>query len=195
MTVTHVSKSVRVVGIVAALPLALGGCAPAADLTSHAAELRASAGSDVLEVPTVIEYRVTEARLASQAGNDVDAESATEAVASRLEPNGFIVINDNVITEAELGVRFASFPSAEFTQTSPTVLRRPGGEDLTVTAVGTLSFDDVVHHDVQLRLTPTVLDDEVAEFDVSVDIPSTPLIADGAIPLDQVTAHVVFAAE
>ncbi|UOQ58058.1 hypothetical protein MUN78_04225 [Leucobacter allii] len=195
MSVTRVSRSVRVFGVVAtvsaALPFALTGCSPAADIGAQAAELQAAAGSDVLEVPVVTIYDVTDAELTSAEGEI--GGSVAGAFAAHVETSGYFVLNDGVITGAELRARLAAFPEAKFVLTQPTVLRREGG-DPTVTAVGTLSVNGIVHQEAQLRLTPTKLDEESAEFDLDFDIPDSPLTSGADLPVDEISAHLVLSA-
>ncbi|PRI11533.1 hypothetical protein B4915_06835 [Leucobacter massiliensis] len=187
----RVRRSVRTIGVVAtvsaALPLCLVGCAVTSDASHQAAELRAAVDSDVLELPETRTYDVVDTRLLAPLDSP-----ALEALAGHLSSSGFMVLNDGVITEARYEVSAAGMPSAGFELTEPLVLRRAESEIGTLTATGTLFVDGTPHPGTTLRLTPTSLSVDSAEFDVAMSLPDQPLLASGGFPVDELSAHLTF---
>ncbi|RGE24350.1 hypothetical protein D1J51_01020 [Leucobacter sp. wl10] len=187
-------RSVRTIGVVAivstALPLGFAGCnsTPSADV--QAAELRAAVDSDLLEMPVVRVYDVSDTQLLSP----VDSPTLRSLIDDRVSTSGYIVLEDGVITEAQYEVRAEGLPDAQFVLSEPTVLRRQDSEVDTVTATGSLSVDGSVRGTTNVRLTPTLLNEDTAEFDVTMSVPDNPLIAGTELPLDEISAHLVFAA-
>ncbi|WP_427870981.1 hypothetical protein [Leucobacter luti] len=191
MSIARVGRrSVRVIGAVATvsavLPLGLMGCARAADVTSHAAELHASADSNLLASPAERVYEVTDTSLISPAADSGLGAMLTEQVAS----TGYMVLTEGVITQAQFNVQIAELPAVSFELTQPAVLRR-GGSDGTVSAVGTLAFDGKQRPNTSVELTPTTIGDEVAEFDVRFSVPESRLAVGSILPFDEVAAHLV----
>lgn len=106
-----------------------------------------------------------------------------------------MVMHDGVITQAELTVSVAGLREASFVLTEPTVLRREGRDDSVVYATGTLSVEGIEQPATQIKLTPSVISDKAAEFDLSFDVPAAILIAGGATGLGEVSAHISLKAE
>ncbi len=189
MTAHLMSRSARTLGVVAtvtaAIPLCLSGCAPASEATVAAAELRASAESDLLETPTEHVYEVSEIELRAPLGVSAFGSNAGD----RVTPSGFIVVNDGVITEAELNVVVTEWADASFVLTEPTVLRREDSENGTVYATGTLAVNGIEQPHTSVKLTPGPMSAEAAEFDVSFEVPDNLLIADQEVAPSEVTAH------
>lgn len=187
-------RSARTIGFVAtvsaALPLCLVGCSAAPSASVQAAELRAAVDSDLLEVPATRVYEISGTRLLAPVGNPVLDSLLEERVASA----GYLVLNDGVITEARYEVSAEGLPRAEFVLTEPTALRRANSEVGTVTVTGTLSVNGSVRNGTSVRLTPTALNEDAAEFDVTLSVPDNPLIASGELPIDEISAHLVLVA-
>lgn len=190
----RVSRSARTIGFVAtvsaALPLCLVGCAAVPSAGVQAAELRAAVDSDLLEVPATRIYDIADTRLLTPADNPVLQTLLDDRVSS----SGYIVLSDGVITEAQYEVSAEGLPEAEFVLTEPTALRRANSEVGTVTVTGTLSVNGSVRNGTSVRLTPTALSKDAAEFDVTLSIPDNPLIASGELPIDEISAHLVLVA-
>jgi hypothetical protein len=185
------ARTVRVVATVsAALPLCLTACAPVSSAAHQAIELRTTAESDLLEVSTERVYEVTETRLLTETGGD----TLSALIGSTLSTSGYIVLLDGVITEARLDVSAVGLPDAAFELTEPTALRGDLSESATVSVVGTLSAQGIVRPDTTLRVTPTELTDDAAEFDVRLSVPDNPLLAGDWFLADELAAHLVFAA-
>lgn len=184
----------RTLGVVAtvsaALPLCLAGCAPASSASVQAAELRAAVDSDLLEMPAIRIYDVSDTQLLAPLDNPV----LHTALEERMSSSGYIVLGDGVITEAQYEVAAEGLSEALFILTEPTVLRRQNSDIGTVTATGTLSVNGAVRSDTSIRLTPTALSEDAVEFDVTLIVPDNPLIAGTEIPFDEISAHVVFTA-
>ncbi|WP_024356869.1 hypothetical protein [Leucobacter chironomi] len=194
MTAVPSRRSVRTFRVVAtvsaALPLCLTACAPVASVVPQATELQAAAGSDLLEVSTERVYEAVETRLLTDAGGG----GLSALIGETLSTSGYIVLFDGMITEAKLQLRAVGLPEAAFELTEPTALRRDMSENATVSAVGTLSTRGVVRPHTTLRVTPTLLTEEFAEFDVRLSVPDNPLLAQDSFFTDELAAHVVFAA-
>ena len=194
MTAVSSRRTVRTVSVVAtvsaALPLCLTACSPASPSTVQAIELHTSPESDLLEAATERVYEVTETRLLSE----TDGDALSTLISETLSASGHIVLLDGVITEARLDVSAAGLPDAEFELTEPAQLRRDVSDEATVSAVGTLSADGFTRPDTSLLVTPTKLTDETAEFDVRLEVPDNPLIAEDTLGVDELAAHLVFEA-
>jgi len=194
VTAVQVSRSARAIGFIAtvsaALPLCLAGCAPAPSTSVQAAELRAAVDSDLLEMPTTRTYDISDTQLLTP----VDNPALQALLDGRVTSSGYIVLNDGVITEARYEVSAEGLPDAEFVLTEPTALRRANSEVGTVTVTGTLSVNGAVRTGTTVRLTPTVLSKDAAEFDVTLSIPDNPLVAGAELPLDEISAHIVLTA-
>ncbi|QIM18986.1 hypothetical protein G7066_11075 [Leucobacter coleopterorum] len=173
------------------LPLCLVSCASTQGLGVPAAELRAATGSNLLTVPSEHVYEVTDIELLGPAATSELGKS----VQDKVEPSGFMVMHDGVITQAELSVSVAGLHEASFVLTEPTVLRREGRDDSVVYATGTLSVEGIEQHSTQLKLTPSEISDKSAEFDVSFAVPATLLIAGGATGFGDVSAHISLTAK
>ena len=191
MSIARVSRrSVRVIGAVATvsavLPLGLLGCARPADVSSMAAELHASADSNLLASPAERVYEVTDTSLISPTADSELGAMITDQVTS----SGYMVLSEGVITQAQFSVNLADLPEVSFELTQPAVLRR-GGSDGMVSAVGTLAFDGKQRPNTSVELTPTIIGDEVAEFDVRFSVPESRLAIDSILPFDEVAAHLV----
>ena len=195
MAVQQSGRSARAFGLVAtvtaAIPLCLTACAPAAQLGVPASELSAAADSDLLATPTEHVYRVTDVQLVAP----IDTSALGANMGDRVTPSGTLVVADGVITEAELSVVYREWTEATFVLTEPTVLRREGSADGTVTATGTLSVNGIEQPGTGVRLTPGTMTADRAEFDVSFTVPDNLLIAGGENGSGEVTAHVVLSAE
>lgn len=194
MSAVSSRRSVRTVSVVAtvsaALPLCLTACASPAPVAHQTAELRASAESDLLEASTERVYEVSEARLLAEPGT----EAVSAMIGDTLSTSGYLVLLDGVITEARLDVSAVGLPEAAFELTQPTALRPELSDDAAVSVVGTLSTQGVVRPETALRVTPTVLTDETAEFDVRLTVPDNPLTEQRELPVDELAAHLVFTA-
>ncbi len=193
VTVSTVRRSARKLGLAAAvtatLPLTLTACSPAEDQAVYAAELKAAAGSDFLQLPTEHVYRITDTSLLTPVGPPLSS-----AIESQLRSAGELTLKDGVITDAELRLTMAGLPEATFTLEQPTVLRREGNPETTVTAVGTVAVGGTERSGISVQLTPTSLSEDTVEFDIAFDVPEHPLLDSQPLPLDEFTAHLVFAA-
>lgn len=194
MTVVQVSRSARTIGFVAtvsaALPLCLIGCATVPSASVQAAELQAAVDSDLLELPATRVYEVSDTRLLAP----LDNPALQALLDDRVSSSGYIVLNDGVITEAQYEVSAEGLPDAAFVLTEPTALRRATSKVGTVTVTGTLSVNGSVRNGTTVRLTPTALSEDSAEFDVTLSIPDNPLIAGTELPVDEISAHLVLVA-
>lgn len=194
MTAMRQHRSVRAIGVVAtvsaALPLCLTSCtALAPSGQQQVMELHATAESDLLEVSVERVYDITGAEIVAPS-----TDGLASLLGSGVASHGHIVLLDGVLTEALVDVQAVGFPKATFELTEPTALRREPNEEATVTVVGTLSADGLVRPDTSVRVTPTELSADSAEFDVSIDVPDNPFLADEALPVDEVAAHFTLAA-
>ncbi|GAA1611027.1 hypothetical protein [Leucobacter chromiireducens] len=187
-------RSARTVGFAAAitatLPLVLTACAPVADAEVYAAQLHASADADILTIPTARVYQVTETNVMTPISGALG-----RALDHPVKSTGSLVLKDGVITEAHIGLHLGSYPEAVFELTEPAVLRREGSSKSTVRAIGTVSVDGLLRHDISVELTPTVLTQESVEFDVQFAVPDNPFLVGRSIPLDQLSAHLVLDAQ
>ncbi|SJN12708.1 hypothetical protein FM113_15630 [Leucobacter sp. 7(1)] len=184
----------RTVGFAAAvtvtLPMLLTACSPIADTEVYAAQLHASADADILAIPTARVYEVAETSVVAPVSGALG-----RALDHQVESAGSLVLKDGVITEAHIGLHFGSYPEAVFELTEPAVLRREGSSKRTVRAIGTVSVDGMLRHDISVQLTPTVLTQESVEFDVQFAVPDNPFLVGRSIPLDQLSAHLVLDAQ
>lgn len=188
---THASRcTIRVIAVVT-LPLCLVSCSGAQHLGVPAAELRAATGSNLLTIPAEQFYEVTDVQLLAP----IDTTALGKSVQDRATPEGFMVVQDGVITQAELSVSVAGLSEASFVLTEPTVLYREGREDSVVYATGTLAVEGIEQHSTQLKLTPGTISEKAAEFDVSFAVPSTLLIAGSSTGMGEISAHISLAAE
>lgn len=172
----------------AILPLFLASCAAAAAGDLDPRELRAAADSNLLESPTEQRYEVVELLPVSSSNQFLDT-----TVAKHLDYSGSMVLNDGIITSAELSLSVAHLVHASFVLTEPAVLRPDEGEDASVYAVGTLTVNGTARPRTSLELVPTELSEEAAAFDVDFAVPDNPFLNDGA-PVDKLSAHVSLAA-
>lgn len=194
MQITPISRSVRTLGIAAAvtatLPLCLTACSPIATAGGLAPELHASADSDLLELPSDRVYEVTETQLITPIKGLLG-----QAIDSKVSSSGFMTITDGVITEAQLGLAIAALPEATFVLTEPTVLRRAGSLKSKVTVVGTVSMNGVERPETSVQLTPTALTEETVAFDVDISIPDNPFLEGRSLPIDELSAHLVLTSQ
>ncbi|QIK62649.1 hypothetical protein G7068_05065 [Leucobacter viscericola] len=188
---TRTSRSSLGVIAIVTLPLCLVSCASTQGVGAPAAELRAATGSNLLTVPAEHVYEVTDVKLLAPAATSALGKSVQDHV----DPSGFMVMHDGVITQAELSVSLAGLHEASFVLTEPTVLRREGRDDSVVYATGTLSVEGIEQRSTQLKLTPSQISDKAAEFDVSFALPKALLIAGGAAGVGEVSAHISLTAE
>lgn len=77
----------------------------------------------------------------------------------------------------------------------PIALRPNPADKTSVTATGTLTTPAGISPDTRIRFTPTVLADDAFEIDVRIAMPETHPLLSSTIPLDDIVAHIVFAAE
>lgn len=173
------------------LPLCLVSCASAGISGPPAAELRAATGSDLLDVQTEHVYHVSEVQLLAP----IDTTELGANVQDQVTPSGYMIMQDGVITAAELGVSVAGITEATFVLTEPTVLRREGRDEGVVYATGTLSVNGLEQHGTSVRLLPSVLTDRAAEFDVTFAIPGNLLMAGDHPGIEEISAHVALTAE
>lgn len=191
MLTTRVSRcAIRVLAFVT-IPLCMVSCAGSQNSTRPAAELRAATDSDLLNAPAELVYKVTDVDLVapesiSALGKSLEAQAVSE---------GYMVMQDGVITEAEFSMSVAGISEASFVLTEPTVLPREGREDPVVYASGTLAVDGIEQRSAQLKLTPGIIDDTTAEFDISFPASSALLAAGGATGLSEMSAHISLAAQ
>ena len=195
MSNAHVGRrSARALGILAtvsaALPLGLTGCSTTPGLSNEVSEMHVSAEPDLLEMPTEQLYDVTgasliEPRSAAAFGDSIDGS---------ISASGHLALRDGVITSAEFTVSAAELPEATFVLTEPAVLGRAVETGGTVTAIGTLAFDGRERPNTGVEITPTLITDEEAEFDVRLSIPDNPLAAGAMLPFDEIAAHFSFTA-
>lgn len=191
----HATRTARTMSVFATvsvtLPLCLVSCASAGISGPPAAELRAATGSDLLDVQTEQVYRVSQVQLLAP----IDTSELGANVQGKVTPSGFMVVNDGVITAAELGVTVIGLTEASFVLTEPTVLRREGRDEGVLYAIGTLSVNGIEQHGTSVKLVPSVISDRAAEFDVTFAIPSNLLVSGDHAGLDEISAHVALTAE
>ncbi|UOQ61299.1 hypothetical protein MUN76_04825 [Leucobacter rhizosphaerae] len=192
---THAPRTARRIGVFATvtmtLPLCLVSCASPGISGPPAAELRAATGSDLLDVQTEQVYHVSEVQLLAP----IDTTELGADVQDQVTPSGYMIMQDGVITAAELGVSVAGITEATFVLTEPTVLRREGRDEGVVYATGTLSVNGLEQHGTSVRLLPSVLTDRAAEFDVTFAIPGNLLMAGDHPGIEEISAHVALTAE
>lgn len=196
MTILHARTSARALGVMAtvtaAIPLCLTGCAPAVDLSAQAAELQAAPDSDLLTMPVNRTYDVTEINLIAP----MAASALGSALENQISSTGYMVINDGMITAAELTVKFADMPEASFVQTKPTRLFSQSDDDIeAISSVGTLSVGNVSQPNTSVELTPTELGEDQAQFDVTFAVPDNLLASTAGLPFDEVSAHLVLVSQ
>lgn len=182
--------AIRVITVVT-LPLCLVSCTGTQVAKAPSAELRAATGSDLLTVPPEELYEVTDVQILAPA----DTTPLGKTIENQAEPEGYMVMQDGVITQAELSVSVTGLPTASFVLTEPTVLYREGHEMSVVYATGTLAIEGIEQRSTQLKLTPGKISEKTAEFDVSFAAPSALLIAGGAAALGEVSAHISLTAD
>lgn len=155
------------------LTCGLTGCAEAPDTTPYAATINASRESDVLADSSDKRYELD--------GLSVSIMQPLQGVAvpAAIDPSGYFVVNDGVITEAWFETTFGESPgaraSATFTLTEPTVLRpsySDGDNEGSVTATGTLTVGGIAHPNTEAQFFVVSLDDDHAELDVLVTTPA-----------------------
>src|SRR5699024_2408038 len=113
------------------------GCTQTLDTTAHATKLSAARDSDVLAPTSERVYEATGVAVSSS------HTSPDLTLPAAIEPSGYFVVGDGVITDAWLETSFGDthgeYATASFQLTEPTVLRRSQSEDRSLTAVGTLT--------------------------------------------------------
>lgn len=195
--------------VAAGLPLCLTSCASTGALESQAAELRAAADSNLLATPAERVYELAGVTAVpsetaatpstaststggtgaagtapTQPGDDAPAIDA-EALAALSElvtaqTSGFVVVSDGVITAAELRFELPARSEGSFVLTSPAVLHQAGEEAGAVYLIGSLFVDGVEQPPASVRLIPSQLSDDHAEFDVSIAL--APAVASNLSP-------------
>ena len=183
MVVNRVTRAPRAFTAAAvvtvALPLCLTACATAEDLGNRAAELRAANDSDLLAVPVERVYEVSSFELTEPQA----LSSLGEVAGSQLRHSGYVVLSDDVITEAELSFELVGVQSASFTLTEPTVIRRAEGETDPVYVSGDLTVGDREPYPATVKLTPTVIDEDALEFSLDFELPADlPFAENGLVP-------------
>lgn len=172
-----------------ALPLSLTACA-SAHLGAQAAQLHASADSDMLAMPTEQSYEISRVEFLEPQG----AAALHSALGGSIDASGHFVLGDGMITEAELNVAVSDIANATFVLTEPTMLRSEFGEAGAVTATGMLTVDGVAQQHAKVRVVPVSFTGEDAEIDVSFAVPDNPIIAGVDAPFDQVAVRLTLTA-
>ncbi|MFV0434870.1 MAG: hypothetical protein ACK5LO_12910 [Leucobacter sp.] len=194
------SRSTRHLGVAVsvsvAIPLGLIGCSSSASVGSSVAELRTSADSDFLEMPASHTYEVSELRLVTPIALQAleTLSPANAAVELPIDSSGYIVLNDGVITAADLVFEVGDLPEASFLLTEPVVLRRDNSDSSEVYATGVFSFNGRELPRTSLKLLPIELSEESAEFEVSLALPEK-YSDDDPATADEITARLVLSAD
>lgn len=154
------------------LPGGLAGCSQTlAAGDSASVELRAASGSEMLTVPETRDYEVTGFAVANP-------EALRGGAGSSARGEGYLVLSDRVITEAQLTARFTNGETISFTLSEPLVLRREPGSNDAVTAVGTLAVPGAEWHGTRARVSPHFTEGGSATLDVEIAVPDS-LLAQG----------------
>lgn len=177
--------AIRVLTVVT-LPLCLVSCTGAQEPRLPAAELRAATGSNLFAVSPEQLYEVTDLQILAP----TDAASLGNTLKDQVAPEGYMMIEDGVITQAELSVNITGLPEALFVLTEPTVLYREGHKLPVVHATGTLIVAGIKQRSTQLVLTPGIINKKLADFDVSFAVPHAAFITGSLAVLDEVSAHI-----
>lgn len=184
----NTAQVMLVTGVV--ISYGLTGCTQTPDLAfaAHTSMLSATQDSDVLAGTIAHRYELSKLEVSPE-------EHFTGlALPDAVNPSGYFVAGDGVITEAWLEANLGeALGEASFKLTEPIVLRPSYGErhdDGSVAAVGTLSFGGVDRPGTVLQFSVASFNDEHAELDVLVT-PPTDLLA-VANDMATVTARLSF---
>ncbi|WP_336658721.1 hypothetical protein [Leucobacter sp. USHLN153] len=195
MTIVHARTPMRALGIVvmtaaAALPLCLAGCSSAPEPSASASELRAAPDSGLLAMPVNRTYDVAEINLNAPLAASVLGAALDDQISS----SGHLIVNDGMITAAELTVNFSDLPEASFVQTRPTLIKHQS-EGETLQSVGTLTVGGVAQPNAVVELTPTEWGEDEAQFDVTFAVPDNVMAPSTLMPFDEISAHLLLVAQ
>lgn len=173
------------------LPLTLCSCAAAVDTPSQAAELRAARDSNLLELPAIQTYELTDFAITAPS----TLAKLAQVAGSGLSYSGYIVLSDSIITDAEFDFSLANVQSARFVLTEPSTLRRAENETGPAYAVGELTIGDQLPVAAMVKFTPTLIDEQQLAFDIDIDLPSELPFAQNSELLQDLTASIKLTAQ